>query len=321
MRVILCLFTFVPCYVSFLHALPKRSISSSTLQSISKNIACTSIALGLLLPTPEILYFGNIGEAVTAIAHNPESITCVLDTQEADENHGSCQLLPDVVRIRAGRLLTIKQDWGGSSSTGAAIWNGANMMGWYMENVLGSRAFKNANVLELGAGVGFGSFIANALGAANVLITDGNEDVLKLARKNIEINVPPSQQKRISTKQLRWGTDEDEIPLLRTSWNYILASDVTYKKTAWASLIQTIATLSDSNTITLLAMEPRNIGEVEGVLAEAESQGLQWKEEQLPVDKKKIECNLLCARLFVLTKNPHAVSPYIVSTFLPMFEF
>jgi len=217
-------------------------------------------------------------------------------------------------------LLTIKQDWGGSVSTGASVWNGANILSWFMENKLDHNAMRDKSVLELGAGVGFSSLVANALGATNVVITDGNTDVLQIADKNIEINVDRNQRNNIRTAQLQWGTD-DLKPFIDTNWDYILAADVTYKKTAWAPLMGSIAKLSGPNTVTLLSMEPRNIGEIEGILAEAELQGLQWTEQQLPIDKDKIQCNLLCGRLFLLTKNPHTVSPYIVSTLLPMMEY
>ena len=49
-------------------------------------------------------------------------------------------------------------------------------------------------------------------------------------------------------------------------------------------------------------MEPRNIGEVEGVLDEAIKHGLRWEEQKLPIDKEKTMCGIMCARLFVLTK-------------------
>ena len=285
--------------------------------SLKANFAAATLVFGLFTPTFPL---GNLVEAIRAYIHDPNSITCTLDNQNADENHGSCQQLPYIVRYRAGKVLTIKQDWGSSASTGAAVWNGANMLAWYLENKLGSSHLNNKNVLELGAGVGFGSLVASALGARNALITDGNLDVLELAKENININVSPQKGKSISTYQLRWGTD-DEVPLYKQSWDYILASDVTYKRTAWPSLLSTISKLSGPTTETILAMEPRNIGEVEGVLAEAESKGLEWTEMTLPVDKAKTQCNLLCARLFVLKKNPNIISSYVVSTFLPSIEY
>merc|ERR1711871_1587621 len=252
---------------------------------------------------PNISPIGNIPAAINAITNDIQSITCTLDNQNADDFHGSCQQLDNIVRIRANRLFTIKQEWGSSASTGAAVWNGANMGVWYMENSIkpssyssssssssNSNVWKDAKVIELGAGIGFSSLVANALGATDVTITDGNNDVLKLAQKNIEINVPQHKRSQIRTAQLRWGTD-DENDFISINHNYnnndvnninsesnnnnnikapdfILVSDCTYKKAAWPDLIGTIYRLSDTHTRTILSMEPRNIGEVEGIIAE-----------------------------------------------------
>lgn len=234
---------------------------------------------------------------------NAESLTCNLDNQNIRDYQSSCQQLDKIVRLRAGKLLTIKQDWGGSSSTGAAVWNGANMAGWYMENTLGKDRIQGRRVLELGAGVGFASLVASSLGAQEVVITDGNEDVLKLADENILINVPEEKQSSIRTARLRWNTD-DELQFLNREnpFDYIFAADVTYLEKNRPDLISSIVHLSGPNTITFLSLEPRNVGEVEDILAEATKQGLVWNEEKLPVDPVEEQCNLSCARMFAFQK-------------------
>ena len=185
------------------------------------------------------------------------------------------------------------------------------MAGWYMENVLGRNKMEGSTLIELGAGVGFTSLIANALGASEVVITDGNTDVLKVADVNIHVNAPESTLSNLRTAQLRWNTD-DESPLRMSGkgspWDYIIAADVTYLKKNRVDLITSIAKLSGPNTLTMVSMEPRNVGEVDEVLKIAESQGFAWREEQLPIDKEKSQCNLMCARMFLLTKNPNLLN-------------
>jgi predicted nicotinamide N-methyase len=269
--------------------------------------------------------FGNVPEAITTILRNPDSALCSLDTMLVDDYHGSCQQLADIVRIRAGKVLTIRQDWGGSASTGASVWNGANMVSWYLENALGRDSLKDSSVIELGAGVGFSSLVAQALGSTDVVITDGNEDVLKLANTNIKINVPEDELRTIKTGRLRWNTEDEEAYLTNSNnkpyslthspnhllthslthslrWDFIIAADVTYLKQNRPLLFSTITKLSGPKTVTILSMEPRNVGEVEDVLEEAKKNGFSWKEERLPVDPVKSQCSLLCARLFLLTK-------------------
>lgn len=280
-------------------------------------MSSTMVGLSLFTnPTASFASIGNLGAAIDAILDNPDSLFCNLDNQNIQEGQSSCQQLDNVVRYRGGKVMTIRQDWGGSASTGAAIWNGANMATWYMENVIGSSNLKDKSVIELGAGVGLTSLVANAMGADTVLITDGNEDVLKLADQNIDLNSIKNDKQKIQTARLRWNTeDEASVTSLlkdagggtssstqREYYDYIIASDVTYKKAAWNDLLACIAHLSGPNSHTILSMEPRNVGEVEGVLAIAEKNGLQWREAALPVDKEKTMCGMMCARLFVLTK-------------------
>ena len=137
------------------------------------------------------------------------------------------------------------------------------------------------------------------MGASEVVITDGNTDVLRLANENIAVNVPSDQRSTIYTKQLRWNTD-DEAPFIarKKAFDYIFASDVTYLLKNVPDLMASIAHLSDSHSKAFVSMEPRNVGEIDVVLKAAENVGLEWKEEALPIDKDNNMCGMSCARLF-----------------------
>lgn len=282
-------------------------------------VALLTTTLTLLGPVTDVNAamspLGNLDAAIEAVVANPESLFCSLDN--LNSNGISCQQLDNVVRWRAGRLLTIRQDWGGSASTGAAIWNGANVATWYLEHEVGS--VKGKSLLELGAGVGFTSLVATSLGAAEVVITDGNEDVLKLAEKNIALNLAAREKESdVRTARLRWNT-EDEKSLLRASsgqpWDFVFASDVTYRKAGWVDLMACISHLTGPTTQAILSMEPRNIGEVEGVLGLAREQGLTIREVPVPsADPEKTLCSPFCARLFVLTRAAEAAPAAAISS-------
>jgi predicted nicotinamide N-methyase len=124
--------------------------------------------------------------------------------------------------------------------------------------------------------------------------------VLKLADENIRNNLNNGEVVR--TARLRWNT-LDEEQFTNTAWDFVLASDVTYKRAAWGDLVHTISRLTTSGrTKTILTMEPRNEGEVDGVLKEAEKAGLEVEEKLLKTNGKS-ECNLECPRLFILSKQ------------------
>lgn len=287
-RSLLCIVIFEACASLLVTQVYCGSIFKSSIASVS------FLSAGL---TP----FGNIDLAIDAIRKNPEAITCTIDNQNVKEDQSSCQQIDQIVRLRAGKLLTINQDWGGSVSTGASVWNGENIAIKYLENNLGRNGLQGKSVIELGSGVGFSSLVANLLGAREVVITDGNEDVLKLADVNVQNNLDTRPPNVIRSARLRWNT-EDEASFINTPWDFILASDVTYKKAAWKDLIHTISVLSSASTKTILSMEPRNVGEVEGVLAEASNAGLQYEEVNV-VDNSKSLCNLSCPRVFILSRK------------------
>lgn len=313
--------------LAFRHALNQNSRSVLHIQPISDDIQrklrrAIAHLLTLSVPFvgspafaaskgPDFVLGSNVGLALDAYADNADALTCTLDNQNIKDDQNSCQQLDQVVRYRAGHLITIKQDWGGSVSTGASVWNGENVAVWYMENVLGAKEFRNKRVIELGSGVGFSGLVASLLGSSDVVITDGNEDVLKLADENIFNNLQDANKahntgsgKGVTTARLRWNT-EDEATFTKDNWDYVLASDVTYLKKNWADLLHTISALCGPKTVAILSMEPRNVGEVDGVLQEATKAGLQWKEEVLPSSetlKKEGLCSLSCPRLFLLKK-------------------
>ena len=289
--------TGVACGYTFPVALLSRALAASLLAFTPHSSLPLATGVGPL---------GNLKQAIMAVMDNSDSALCTLDTMLVDDYHGSCQQLDNLVRVRAGKVFTIRQDWGGSASTGAAVWNGANMVAWYMENVLGRASLEGKSFLELGAGVGFDGLIACSMGSTDVVISDGNEDVLKLAEENIEINIAEARRSDIRTGRLRWNTDDEKgylvSPVKQEPWDYIVAADVTYLKKNRADLMASIAHLSGPKTVTLLSMEPRNVDEVADVLGEVERAGLHWREERLPVDPEKSQCSLLCARMFLLTK-------------------
>lgn len=102
-------------------------------------------AAAVLLMLNPLLY---VEQAINAIVKDPQAILCTLDEQASDDLHSTCQQLSAIVRVRANKLLTVKQSWGSSASTGASVWQGANMAAWYLEHGVGS--LKGKRVIELG---------------------------------------------------------------------------------------------------------------------------------------------------------------------------
>jgi ribosomal protein L11 methylase PrmA len=84
------------------------------------------------------------------------------------------------------------------------VWEGDVVLTKFMAQDLPRDYWKGKNVLELGAGTGLAGMVVSILGAERVAITDGDERVLELARRNIAANLLPAEQAAVDIAQLRW---------------------------------------------------------------------------------------------------------------------
>jgi len=116
----------------------------------------------------------------------------------------------------------------------------------FMQSGLPSGYWRGKRVLELGGGTGFTCIVAAALGAKQVVVSDGNPRVLQLARENAAANLRQGEIDVMDYSQLRWEAAAEP------SWRYdkgdefdvILAADVTYSPDFIPLLIQVIRRLS-----------------------------------------------------------------------------
>ncbi len=75
----------------------------------------------------------------------------------------------------------------------------------------GKEFFVGRQVLELGAGCGLLGLVASQF-ASKAILTDGNNAVLDLLRRNAEL----SSSNSVEIRQLRWGLEEDVLDCLKT---------------------------------------------------------------------------------------------------------
>ena len=140
---------------------------------------------------------------------------------------------------------------------------------------LTSAGLQGHNVLELGSGGGVGGILAKMLGAENMVMTDGDAEVVDLLQKNVVENAIEA-----SVHSLWWG-DQESMQQFTTDFpekfNRLIAGDVLYKQSLLELFFTTVAALlsKDEGSFMLLCHIPRAGVQQEMVIAEAARHGLR----------------------------------------------
>ena len=173
------------------------------------------------------------------------------------------------------RLLTLKQAWkpGGDGGTalghGASVYDAAFVLADYLHRK--PVALKDMRVVELGCGPGLGAVAAGLLGAAEVVATDGDEELLNLTAQNLDLNLEShsscgdggaSQRSRCRCVRLLWG-DSGAAAALNPPFDIVLAADcaaLVYSG-AFEDLAASLAHLSNRGSNIILSYHRRHKSE------------------------------------------------------------
>jgi len=121
---------------------------------------------------------------------------------------------------------------------GEPVWPAARALGCWLQQhpdtVAGHR------VLELGAGCGAPGLLAAIAGAAEVVLTDGDESLLELLQRNTELN---SERISCAVSQRRFDWRTDDVDALRASIDVLLAADVLFAPGDIQPLVQACAAM------------------------------------------------------------------------------
>eukprot|EP00977_Amphora_coffeiformis_P009390 scaffold2168_cov180-Amphora_coffeaeformis.AAC.9 len=181
------------------------------------------------------------------------------------------------MRQKTSGVLQIQQGTTGAGATGLAVWNSSLLLSRMLQQLAVSSndwSSSRMRVLELGCGTGLASLTAAALGANQVLATDGNPAVVALADQNIRAN---GLSDRVRPQVLPWNLMNaldyaDEMDL-------VVGSDLTYQSQNWPALAETMATTVKPCTGLVLYLTLGHAGfavqaELQGFLVVARQYGL-----------------------------------------------
>lgn len=246
--------------------------------SISIHWTATSL---ILSPRRDVLLLPLLSLTATTPLPNEDtavSVDCAVLISPEDAIPGAyqntCMTLPlRTVQLEPSWSVQIRQQTPAAGSTGMALWNSSLLLA---RLVLRMPLLRGQNVVELGCGgSALVSLAAAHVGAQHVLATDGNDNVLALARENIQQN--NSGEPQIDVQTLRWGVE----PTSDIKADIVLGADLTYQPSNWQPLMDTMAALLKDESSRIVYLTCGHFG----LSAKAELQGFTTVAQQkLAVD-------------------------------------
>ncbi|KAJ9172666.1 hypothetical protein P3X46_015880 [Hevea brasiliensis] len=136
--------------------------------------------------------------------------------------------------------------------------------------------FRSKRVIELGSGYGLaGLVIAATTEASEVVISDGNPQVVDYIQRNIDANSGAFGGTKVRTMALHW--DQEEASNTSNTFDVIVASDCTFFKEFHKGLACTVKLLlRNAGTSEAIFISPKRGNSLDKFLEEIEENGLHF---------------------------------------------
>ncbi|XP_024016044.1 protein N-lysine methyltransferase METTL21A [Eutrema salsugineum] len=138
--------------------------------------------------------------------------------------------------------------------TGQLVWPGAMLMNGYLSE--NAEILQGCSVLELGSGVGITGVLCSKF-CRKVILTDHNDEVLKILNKNIDLyehSSGPNPSAELEAAKLEWGNSDHLGEILKKhkdGFDLILGADICFQQSS-------VPLLFDSAEQLLRIREPGN---------------------------------------------------------------
>ncbi|KAJ9541034.1 hypothetical protein OSB04_027540 [Centaurea solstitialis] len=141
--------------------------------------------------------------------------------------------------------------------------------------------FRSKRVIELGSGYGLaGLVIAAVTEASEVVISDGNPQVVDYIQRNINANSSVFGGTKVTSMMLHWN--QEEASDISNSFDIIVASDCTFFKEFHKGLVQTIkCLLKKEGPSEAIFFGPKRGKSLDEFLAEVKESGLQFTMDEV----------------------------------------
>lgn len=130
--------------------------------------------------------------------------------------------------------------------TGQLVWPGAILMNDYLSK--NSQIIKGSSVIELGSGVGITGVLCSRF-CQNVVMTDHNDEVLKILKMNIELHASSEEShccSGLNAEKLEWGSSDHISEIMQKypkGFDLVLGADICFQQASVPLLFNTVKQL------------------------------------------------------------------------------
>lgn len=131
--------------------------------------------------------------------------------------------------------------------TGQLVWPGAMLLNEYLSKNV--NLLQGCTAIELGSGVGITGILCSRF-CHKVVMTDHNEEVIKILKKNIELHSCPENITSIShglvAEKLEWGNTDQINEILQKhpgGFDFILGADICFQQSSIPRLFDSVKQL------------------------------------------------------------------------------
>ncbi|XP_021277906.1 protein N-lysine methyltransferase METTL21A isoform X2 [Herrania umbratica] len=132
------------------------------------------------------------------------------------------------------------------SASRQLVWPGAMLLNDYLSK--NAEMLQGCSIIELGSGVGITGMLCSRF-CHQILLTDHNDEVLKILRRNIELNTSsenPSCSAALDAEKLEWGNSDHINRILHKypgGFDLILGADICFQQSSVPLLFDTVEQL------------------------------------------------------------------------------
>ncbi|XP_011090179.1 protein-lysine N-methyltransferase EFM3 isoform X1 [Sesamum indicum] len=130
--------------------------------------------------------------------------------------------------------------------TGQLVWPGAELLNHYLSK--NADMLRGCSVIELGSGVGITGILCSRF-CSEVVMTDHNDEVLKILTRNIELHQSSQDSHscaRLKAEKLEWGNSEQLKYILQRhpeGFDLVLGADICFQQSSIPLLFNTVEKL------------------------------------------------------------------------------